>query len=429
VSVVSKTPRRGFTSASKARAVAESVIKRGAVAFKLRSLAFSRMSHPLRRYARGRLGLPGKAEGINFVAYIRAEMGLGEASRGMATAIESARIPFNIINYEYENPSRHGDTTWSHKEVTRSDYDVSLLGINFDNVLTARQLLPARIFRDRYIIGYWYWELPEFPEESLAAFAAVDEVWVGSHFVQDAIAPKSPVPVVRIPPVVSVATAGGGHTRAYFRLPERRFLFLSMGDTRSVLERKNPLAVVRSFKQAFDKSDTRVGLVLKLNNPDYREPEFDALIDETRGCENIYLLSNVMTRAEINSLISVTDCMVSLHRSEGFGLGPAEAMGAGKPVIVTNWSGNTDYMTKDNSIGIDYELVKLGKDYGSYKSSQHWADPDVEQAAYWMKRLVAEPALAEDIGGRGREMILSEYSPERVGQMIRRRLEYIRRGV
>lgn len=80
------------------------------------------------------------------------------------------------------------------------------------------------------------------------------------------------------------------------------------------------------------------------------------------------------------------DCVVSLHRSEGFGLVPAEAMNFGKPVIMTNWSGNKDYMSRDNSIGIDYQLVRLAKDYGPYKAGQYWAEPDVEQAAYWMKK-------------------------------------------
>jgi glycosyltransferase involved in cell wall biosynthesis len=152
------------------------------------------------------------------------------------------------------------------------------------------------------------------------------------------------------------------------------------------------------------------------------------LREETRGCENIYLVDQVMNRDEINSLISLTDCLVSLHRSEGFGLGPAEAMSLGKPVILTRWSGNVDYMKKDNSIGIDYELVTLGKDYGPYKSTQHWAEPDIEQAAYWMKRLAQEPELAKKIGISARQTIASDFSPEAVGKLIAERLKYIRAG-
>ena len=127
----------------------------------------------------------------------------------------------------------------------------------------------------------------------------------------------------------------------------------------------------------------------------------------------------------MNSFLETVDVVVSLHRSEGFGLVPAESMSLGKPVILTNWSGNTDYMTSENSIAIDYELVRLGKDFGPYKSDQIWAEPDVDQAAHWMKRLVDEPALAEKIGRCARASIEAQFSPKAVGELIKQRLDYI----
>ncbi|HSK63096.1 MAG TPA: glycosyltransferase, partial [Pyrinomonadaceae bacterium] len=203
-----------------------------------------------------------------------------------------------------------------------------------------------------------------------------------------------------------------------------RFLFLAMFDTKSVLERKNPLGVVRAFKQAFRDDDDRAGLILKFNNPDYEQPVMRALRDEIRG--NVFMIDRLLSRDELTALIGACDCFVSLHRSEGFGLGPAEAMSLAKPAIITNWSGNTDYMTADNCIAIDYELVKLGRDYGPYKAHQHWAEPDLEQAAHWMKRIVAEPELAKTIGLRGYETITSQFSPRAVGRIIHDRLQQIR---
>jgi glycosyltransferase involved in cell wall biosynthesis len=149
------------------------------------------------------------------------------------------------------------------------------------------------------------------------------------------------------------------------------------------------------------------------------------LREEIRG-QNVFVIDRLLSRDELTSLIDACDCFVSLHRSEGFGLGPAEAMSLGKPAIITNWSGNTDYMTADNCIAIDYELVKLGRDYGPYKASQHWAEPDLAQAAHWMKRIVAEPELAKTIGRRGRETINTHFSPQAVGKIIQARLQEIR---
>src|SRR6266849_1815878 len=84
---------------------------------------------------------------------------------------------------------------------------------------------------------------------------------------------------------------------------------------------------------------------------------------------------------------------------------PAEAMSLGKPVILTNWSGNTDYMTIHNSIGIDYQLIPAGRVFGHYQPDQIWADPDLEQAAYWMKHLAQDDQLARRKGLLGQETI------------------------
>jgi len=363
--------------------------------------------------------------GINLIAYIRAEMGLGVVARGMAAAIETAGIPFNIINVESGNYSQHTDYSWTHKEVVRSDYDTTIVFMNPDQSLHLRSQVPATLLSDRYVVAQWFWELPELPDEWLEAFEFVDEVWAGTQFIADAVSRKSTAPVVLMRPVVLLSD-GASLSRSELGLPEGRYLFLAMFDTNSVLQRKNPLGVLRAFKAAFDGADASVGLVMKFNNPDSRDPLMQLLREEMRGLANVFMIDRVMNRAEVTSLIKACDCFVSLHRSEGFGVPPAEAMSLGKPAIITNWSGNVDYMTPDNSIAIDYKLVQLGQDYGPYKAHQHWAEPDLEQASHWMKKLHDEPSLGHRLGERGRETIASLYSPAVVGAQIRDRLAKIR---
>jgi glycosyltransferase involved in cell wall biosynthesis len=101
-------------------------------------------------------------------------------------------------------------------------------------------------------------------------------------------------------------------------------------------------------------------------------------------------------------------------------------MSLGKPAIITNWSGNRDYMTSDNCIAIDYKLVQVGEDYGPYKANQYWAEADLEHATHWMKRIVHEPELAKNIGLNGRQTIASQFSPEAVGKIIEARLQQVR---
>ena len=64
--------------------------------------------------------------------------------------------------------------------------------------------------------------------------------------------------------------------------------------------------------------------------------------------------------------MSSCDAYVSLHRSEGIGLTIAEAMGLGKPVIATGWSGNTDFMDVSNAFPVGYRLVEIEENVGPY---------------------------------------------------------------
>ena len=188
--------------------------------------------------------------------------------------------------------------------------------------------------------------------------------------------------------------------------------------------RKNPYGAIEAFKAAFAPDDMRTRLILKVNNP---TPEAARAIRNSIGpYRNIQVLDRILSRGEVNALIANTDCYVSLHRSEGFGFGPAEAMALGKPILATHWSGNTDYMRPDNCLPIDYTLVTIEEDYGPYKKGQRWAEPDVAQAATAMQSLLADPGLAARLGAAAKVTIETEFSPRAVGEMMRRRLDAIR---
>jgi glycosyltransferase involved in cell wall biosynthesis len=126
-------------------------------------------------------------------------------------------------------------------------------------------------------------------------------------------------------------------------------------------------------------------------------------------------------------LESTCDCFVSLHRSEGFGLGLAEAMYQGKPVIGTDWSGNTDFMNAENSCPVRYSLERLDQSFGPYSKGQTWAEPDSDHAAWFMRRLVEDDSYRRRIAAAGQETIRSDYSPRAVGRRYLERLALISR--
>ncbi|MDF2082844.1 glycosyltransferase family 4 protein [Bacillus pseudomycoides] len=358
-------------------------------------------------------------KGINLVGYARLEVGLGESCRLAARAIQSANIPFGIINYPLPFPSM--DLSWEHKEIKRPLYNVNIFHMNPDLFPAVHKELGDAFFHGRYNIGYWHWELPDIPEEWSSSFKLVDEIWVPSSFVLDSVSKKTNLPVICIPHCIQVECPND-IDRQYFGFPTDRFLFLSMYDIRSVSERKNPVASIKAFQEAFSKDDPSVGLVLKVNGAQNNLKEIRQIQNLIGDSNNIYLINQTLSRGEINALIQSVDCVISLHRSEGFGLVLTEAMYLEKPVIGTNWSGNTDFMDSENSCPVNYNLVNVGKDYGPYKPYQIWAEPDIEHAIYYMRKLVSDSLWRDTIAAKGKEVIHKSFSTKVVGQMIRERL-------
>lgn len=364
--------------------------------------------------------------GVHLIAYIRASMGVGEAARGNAAALEASGVPFGILNYEKGNPSRMDNLRWQHREISKPRYGINLIHINADHTPGVMKDLGKNWFGQHYNIGFWAWEMPEFPDRWLESFDLLDEVWVPSAYVNQAVAAKSPIPVVTIPHIINVdVDSAHQYSRAYFGIPDKAFVFISMFDTHSIAQRKNPFGSIMAFQKAFAADDSSVQLLIKINNAD--EGSLKILRSLVGDYQNIVLLDTHFDRAQIDSLINCCDCYVSLHHAEGFGLGPAEAMSLGKVALLTGWSGNTEYMRSNNCVAIQYTLKKLGKDYGPYEAHQHWAVPDVDHAATEMRDLAHNPARVKAIGEQARKTIQQEFSAAAVGERMRQRLQSIER--
>jgi glycosyltransferase involved in cell wall biosynthesis len=363
--------------------------------------------------------------GFNIVGYVRSELGVGESARLCADAAEAAEIPFSMVDFSVGCSSRADDNRWAHRITQDNPQPINLIHVNADQIPVVYAHFGQPFFDHHYNIGFWHWELPELPDEWLGSFALLNEVWVPSHFVADAVSAKSPVPVVRMPHAVGFEPPRGAR-RGRFDLPEKKFLFLTMYDMHSVQARKNPEAVIEAFQRAFpDGADA--GLVVKVMNRTSDAEPFARLEQRLREVPGVHLISETLDRKDVYALESVCDCFVSLHRSEGFGLGLAEAMYLGKPVIGTNWSANTDFMSQENSCPVRYTLTHIEKDEGPYRAGQIWAEPDIDHAAWYMKALVEDGEFRARLGAAGQLTIRSEYSPAAIGKRYRERLEILSR--
>lgn len=359
--------------------------------------------------------------GINLVGYLKAELGVGEAARSMARACAAAGVPFSVFDVGYQSPNRQSDDTVLHL-AEAGTFPVDLLYVNADQAaLTAQHLQQERGHAPHHTIGFWHWEQPELPHRLHAAFAHVDEVWVPSTFVHDAVAAVSPVPVFKVPHALSV-TASEGARRERFGLPADRLLVLMMYDFHSYQYRKNPQAAIGAFRQAH-KRCAGMTLVVKTINGAAHPQALAELREQLRDLPDVVFIDQFLTRQETWDLQACCDVLLSLHRAEGFGLAPAEMMHLGKAVVATGWSANMDFMTAENSMPVRFELKPLEQDLGAYGPGPLWAEADVEHAAWCLEQLMRDAPLRARLGARAAADVKRQLNPETVGQLVRQRLQ------
>lgn len=360
--------------------------------------------------------------GVNLIGNICAESGLGQSCRLVASALDKTGFPLSIYKYEQLGAEGQGDHSWKNRLSKELPYDVNLIHINPHELGLAFIQQDASVWNYRYNIGYWLWELEEFPDEWTPCFQCLDEIWAPSEFICNAIRKKTTLPVRCMPYYVDVHI-GTIYDRKHFGIPEDKFLYLMMYDQSSCMERKNPIGVLNAFKMAFEKENENVGLVIKINNPTPESrKQIRSVLD---GYTNVYLIEETLSRDEVNSLTKCVDVVVSLHRAEGFGLVLAEAMLLGTPTVATNWSSNTEFMNENVACMVDYELITIEKDMPPFKAGNRWADANLDQAAGYMKKLYEDKEYYEMIRKNAKEYAEEKLGMDQAAGRIRERLKEI----
>jgi len=260
----------------------------------------------------------------------------------------------------------------------------------------------GQALRGRRHIGYWAWELPTIPQSWLKAFAYVDEVWCPSNFTAEAVRKAAPpgIPIHVVPhPIFMIPRLEAD--RARFGLPVDACITLMALDLKSTAARKNPWGGLEAFRRAMPEPRAGVRLVCKLSGARQEPALFDALKQEAETRSDIVLLSEDLSTEDMTRLIASADILLSLHRAEGFGLLPAEAMWLGKCVVATAWSGNMDFMNEASSVLVGWRPIPVEDPQALYAGGW-WADPDLDAAAAALRTLIADPSARSALGARAR---------------------------
>ena len=362
--------------------------------------------------------------GVNIAGYFNAECGVGEAARLLIQGLDSAQIPALPYQDKTILPSGMGVSFQKFSE-PQNPYPISILCMNGDGIARFGRSEGHDFLKDRYNIALWWWEVVGgFPPDWEESFQYLDEIWVASEHIYNAVAPHSPVPVTRIKlPVTLIGNPQPDH--ATFDLNPNDFTFLYIYDYHSTIERKNPDGLVKAYKKAFPDQDGGTALVLKCINSKHKPDAHDRILYEASERSDIHIIEEFLSQKDKDALIASSDCYVSLHRSEGLGLTPAEAMLLKKPVIATRYGGTLEFMTDDNSYLVDHEIVDVDQGAHPYPPVGHWADPDLDQAAELIRHVFENQDEAMEKGERAAHDLNCEHSPEAAGRVMHQRLVVI----
>lgn len=351
----------------------------------------------IRRQARRPHGADGAAGGpLRIVGYMNGSHGIAASARLAARAFAALGAPVEQIDVA-------GATlAWEAQGPAPSPASAWIFHLNPPELLAALgQMGPARLVGPRY--GYWAWELPQAPRLWLKDAALVDEVWVPSRYVGQALqGAQAPVRVVPHPLFLE------DYDQVRPAPRQTQFQAVALFDFNSSAARKNPHGAMAAFARAFGEDET-ARLVIKTQNGGLFPTALQAL--RAAAPANVEIIDGVWPYERVKSLIAGSDVLISLHRAEGFGLTLAEALALGTPVVATDWSGVTDFLDDEVAVMIPAGRAPVEDPQGIY-AGQNWAEPDIDQAVAALTALRADPERRARLAVAGRRRVAERLSPQ-----------------
>lgn len=323
---------------------------------------------------------------VTIVGFHGAVHGLGEGARMLARGFADAGAPVRAVDLSAD-VGFPVDLPAVFPAPSAEERGVVISHINPPELLRWARETGGRPLEGRRHIGYWAWELEDVPADWAPAFDLVDEVWTPSAFVADAVRRIAPARVkVSSVPYPLYLNPRPAPDRRRFDLPDDKVVVLMAFDLRSTAQRKNPQAALRAFQQARNGDAL---LICKVVGSDLYPDAFQALRDELASEPTIRLMTENLSAEDMAKLTASSDIVLSLHRSEGYGLLLAEAIWQGKPTLATGWSSNVEFMDPASSQLAAYALIPVEGDGAIYRTGR-WADADIDDAADKLSRMITD---------------------------------------
>jgi len=302
--------------------------------------------------------------GVNVIGNVSSNIGLGVLSRGVVSLLLEKGVPLAIYDQDPGMGRGKHDLSFGRYMVESVDqltHDVNLLVLPPPMLVQFLLDHGSHLLRPECMnVAYCLWELPALSAAMKGALECCDAIVAPSQYIRYMCETHLSQVMMVSAKVLLTMPDGIQPARRSFGLPEDKIIFICSFEPHSDSTRKNPFAVIDAFRRGLVEN-RRAHLVIKLNNARTGgrvHPVVDALMERCKGDPRIQLLTDPFDYRQALSLYASCDVFVSLHRSEGLGLGLMESMALGKPVIGTAWSGNMTFMNHANSCLVGYERCR-----------------------------------------------------------------------
>jgi glycosyltransferase involved in cell wall biosynthesis len=361
---------------------------------------------------------------------LKESLGIGQAGRLTVRALRDAG--YDITEHDLRPAFRR----ILSQNATRPDGNggVWLIQANPSEALVALLAHPPQSWAHTYRIGYWAWETTKAPMSWVFVADYFHEIWTPSEFVRDALArtfiasaredllPRLRVMPHPLPPLPPQSPEKREQARRRFGLTAPCEV-LCLFDAKSSAARKNPWGVIDAWQRAFPEASPQARLTIKIADLSKDAASAAKLKDLVDRRSDMRLVSEHFSEIDMIAFIGAFDILVSLHRSEGFGLTLAEAMAQGVTVIATEFSGNMQFMSAGNARLVPAAVVPVSDPEGPYSvlnrdPEQGWGEPQIWAATAALRELVASKALRDGISVAARAAIRPLTEPWRQSALL-----------
>lgn len=207
-------------------------------------------------------------------------------------------------------------------------------------------------------------------------------------------------------------------------------------------DRKNVGLMIKTFLETFKDKKNTPALVMKVSGAgasimdrDMMIKKIDDVKKQIKGkLPNIYLIHGELDDKDINYLYNhgKIKAMVNLTKGEGFGRPLLEFSLSKKPIIVSGWSGQIDFLDTQFTCQLGGQLKPTHPSthvQGIILPDAQWFSPDINQAKFYLKDVYEKYSKYQEMGKRQAKKSRDEFSYDKMKELVKTYFDKIPKSV